>query len=66
MLYKVWLHLNDKNIDVSQIVKSDTLMGAIVLGEQLAKDLGATLKVVDNIHSLDFVQNRPKPRFNRY
>jgi hypothetical protein len=50
-LFKVWLHLENEDIDVSQIITATSLREAIEKAKSLSQTLNARLKSVDNIHS---------------
>jgi hypothetical protein len=50
-LFKVWLHLEKEDIDVSQIITATSLKEAVEKAKSLSQTLNARLKSVDNIHS---------------
>jgi len=50
-LFKIWLHLNDPDIDVSLLVPANSLKDAIERAKDYAQTLNAKLKTVDNIHT---------------
>jgi len=51
LLFKVWLHLDSQNIDVSLIIPADSLGEAIQRAKDYAQTLNAKVKTLDNIYS---------------
>jgi hypothetical protein len=57
-LFKVWLHLENEDIDISQIITATSLREAIEKAKSLSQTLNARLKAVDNIHSGSILEDK--------
>ena len=50
-LFKVWVHLDALDVDVSNIFSASSVEEALRIAKAYASSLNGKLKVVDNIHT---------------